>query len=65
MTKYEWIKVKDKLPDNKRYVLVFCKDSSPSTFISWYSNIYKGWMIKKNNFKEITHWAELLEDPED
>jgi hypothetical protein len=63
--KHLWINVDDKLPEDERMVLVFSKESKPDRFISWYSSMCKSWMIKKNQFKEITHWQDLPEVPGD
>jgi len=76
----EWIKCSDRLPEKYGRYLVFSQFNGPVKAIAWrwahpsnkvniaYLILGDVWQYASDNFCEphiITHWAELLEPPED
>lgn len=58
-----WISVKDKLPEDDEYVLIY-HNGSKAIKISWYSSFNEKWMMDYNNI-HITHWQPLPEPPKE
>lgn len=69
----EWISVKDKLPEFKKEVLVYCylNNIDKGQYVAWIENLG---MKNKPIWQystccgcyvpyEVTHWRELLPDP--
>lgn len=64
MTK--WIKVEDKLPDDKEYILCFTNMKKITTGLYVFQEFYLSdddWTAIKAI--KVTHWAKLPKPPED
>lgn len=59
--KFQWISVKDGLPDHGNRVLTYHPNSCPSIRIHCYSKSFYGW--DRNTGGEITHWMNLPTEP--
>jgi len=60
---WNWISVKERLPENRERVLIFGKDKSDNEciLIDSYSNDY--WITEGMYDIKITHWMPLPEPP--
>jgi len=69
-----WISVKDRLPENRDYVFVYCPglDRDNDLIIGWYGGYdnIKDWNMKghssprlREKLKKVSHWMELPEGP--
>ncbi len=66
-----WISIKDKLPDDMGYVLVWCPGLFDGLIMGYYvGSKYKYWAMKDRSspdltekLKSVTHWMPLPEAP--
>ena len=71
----EWIRAKDRLPDNKEYDWVLAQVVEDNGFMhiprvmeyrqaknDWFEETY-GWLSKHNGLFSVTHWMPLPEQP--
>jgi hypothetical protein len=58
-----WIKTKDKLPDNEQQVVAgfYDDDGKFQQFMDVFN--HKGWNRKISDFEKYTHWKPLAEAP--
>lgn len=67
----QWISVKDRLPEDPRFVLVYVKHPSAHPFPAWsciMTDMYLGdrWMENADEeVHEVTHWMPLPEAPKE
>ncbi len=59
----QWISVKDRLPENGKKVLVYCKENKNDYEIGAYSDTYMGFFVRQTWYENITHWMPLPEPP--
>lgn len=57
----QWISVKDRLPEDEEYVLIFT--AGGSVLIVFYDS--DGWYTLEEYLREVTHWMPLPEAPEE
>ena len=62
-TVQEWISVKDRLPENGKKVLVYCKENKNDYEIGAYSDTYRGFFVRQTCYENITHWMPLPQTP--
>ena len=65
VTVHEWISVKDRLPENEKYVLVYSQDGGVAE--GKYNARFKEWVQFRWNvteLKNVTHWMPMPEPPE-
>ena len=61
----QWISVKDELPNDDVFVLVYGKDLRPTTrAIGWYSTFSEVWFAPGHPYPEISHWCKMPKPPE-
>ena len=58
-----WISVKDRLPENGKKVLVYCKENKNDYEIGAYSDTYRGFFVRQTCYENITHWMPLPQPP--
>lgn len=65
-----WISVKDRLPDNARFVLLYVKTKKQTGYaFGWFNNKTKQWSCTQRlfnsnfEFEKVTHWRELPDPP--
>ena len=66
VTVQEWISVKDRLPENGRYVVCIAKRNPFSRFMPMVARIEKnGWAnpITEQYISEVTHWMPIPQPP--
>ena len=66
VTVQEWISVKDRLPENGRYVVCIAKRNPFSRFMPMVARIEKnGWAnpITEQYISEVTHWMTIPQPP--
>lgn len=61
---YEWISVKDRLPDKFKYVLCFCPDKDyGSKVVVDYAESSEGYFANQFKYGAPTHWIPLPAPP--
>ena len=66
VTVQEWISVKDRMPEDGRYVVCIAKRNPFSRFMPMVARIEKnGWVnpITEQYISEVTHWMHLPQPP--
>ena len=69
--KQQWISVKDRLPTDPRFVLVYVKHPAQSTYPAWsciMTDMFLGDRWAENadeEVHEVTHWMPLPEPPKE
>lgn len=58
----EWISVKDRLPEEKRYVLVWKADTEAFAFSMYYAEIGV-WVSPGEDVISVSHWMPLPSPP--
>lgn len=65
-----WISVKDRLPDNARFVLLYVKTKKQTGYaFGWFNNKTKQWSCTQRlfnsnfEFEKVTYWRELPNPP--
>ena len=62
-TMQQWIPVTERLPENGKKVLVYCKENKNDYEIGAYSDTYRGFFVRQTCYENITHWMHLPQPP--
>lgn len=62
---HEWISVKDRMPDDSTFVLVFGRETPIGEHFTYMDVCYFNSSIKSLLWEHITHWMPLPEPPKE